>query len=120
MDVRPDFVDPEESSTSEEVREIPEWFRHIFQKKVTQNVSKLKSFLSSFLALIQDKDAIEELQALIEESPVEPQPEKRVNQVGKKFKNGCELRMTALIGDYDIDYIILDLGSDVNILTWKT
>ena len=25
--------------------------------------------------------------------------------------------MTAQIGDYDMDYIILDLGSDVNILT---
>ena len=28
--------------------------------------------------------------------------------------------MTAQIGDYDMDYIILDLGSNVNILTRKT
>ena len=28
--------------------------------------------------------------------------------------------MTAQIGDYDMDYIILDLGSDVNILTRQT
>ena len=28
--------------------------------------------------------------------------------------------MTTQIGDYDMDYIILDLGYDVNILTWKT
>ena len=28
--------------------------------------------------------------------------------------------MTAYIGDYDMDYIILDLGSDVNILTRQT
>ena len=28
--------------------------------------------------------------------------------------------MTAQIRDYDMDYIILDLGSDVNILTRKT
>ena len=28
--------------------------------------------------------------------------------------------MTAQIGDYDMDYIILDLGSDVNILTQHT
>ena len=40
-----------------------------------------------------------------------------VNHVKKKFKMGRELRMTAEIGDYDMDYIILDLGSDVNILT---
>ena len=28
--------------------------------------------------------------------------------------------MNAQIGDYDMDYIILDLGSDVNILTIQT
>ena len=38
----------------------------------------------------------------------------------KKFKTKCELRMTVHIGDYDMDYIILDLGYDVNILTRKT
>ena len=60
---------------------------------------------------------------MIEETPVEPQAEKRVNQVGKKFKTRRELRMTAQIGDYDMDYIILDLGSNVNILmrqTWES
>ena len=72
---------------------------------------------------IKDKYAIEELQALIEETPVEPPPEKRVNQVGKKFKTSHELRMIVKIGDYDMDYIILYLGSDVNILmqqTWES
>ena len=122
MDVWPDFVDLEEPSTSEEVREMPERFQHIFQKKVPQKVSKLKSFLSCCLVLIQDKYAIEELQALIEETPVEPQPEKKVNQLRKKLKTGHKLRMTAQIGDYDMDYIILDLGFDANIFmrqTWE-
>ena len=42
--------------------------------------------------------------------------------MGKKFKTGSELRMTVQIGGYDMDYIILDLGFDFNILTdklWK-
>ena len=69
---------------------------------------------------MQDKDAILELKAMIEEIHVEPQPEKNVNQVRKKFKTGPELRMNAQRGDYDMDYIILDLGSDVNILTRQT
>ena len=59
---------------------------------------------------------------MIEEIPIETHPEKKVNQVGKKFKTGSELRMTVQIGDYDMDYISLDLGFDVNILTdklWK-
>ena len=54
---------------------------------------------------------------MIEEIPVEVRPENKVNQVWNKFKTGHELRMTVQIGDYDMDYIILDLGSDVNILT---
>ena len=74
-------------------------------------------FLLSCLALIQDKDAIAELHALIEEALVDPHPENKVNQVSKKFKTGRELRMVVQIWDYDMDYIILDLGSDVNILT---
>ena len=67
--------------------------------------------------LMQDKDVIAELQEMIEETTIELRLEKKVNQVRKKCKTGCELRMTAQIGDYDMDYIILDLGLDVDILT---
>ena len=76
--------------------------------------------MSSCLTLIQYKYAIAELQATIEEVPIEPRPGKKVNQVRKKFKTSCELRMNSQIGDYDMDYIILDLGFDVNILTRQT
>ena len=69
---------------------------------------------------MQDKDAIAELQAIIEEIPVESQFKNKVNQVQNKFKTSHELRMTAQIGDYDMDYIVLNLGSDVNILTRQT
>ena len=68
--------------------------------------------------LNHDKDVVVELQVLIEEKP--SQPKKRINHVKKKFKSGCKLRMDAQIGDYDMDYIILDLSSDVNISTWQT
>ena len=57
---------------------------------------------------------------MIEEIPLELRPRKKVSQVRKKFKTDRELRMPAQIGDYDMDYIILDLGSDVNILTRQT
>ena len=65
MDVWHEFMDPEEPTTSKEVRDIPEWFQQIFQKKTPQKVSKLKLSLLSCLMLIQDKDAIAEWQALI-------------------------------------------------------
>ena len=67
--------------------------------------------------MLHDKDVIAELQALIEETLVELQPERRVNHVKKKFKMGHKLRMTLQIGVYDMDYITLDLVSDVNVLT---
>ena len=35
-------------------------------------------------------------------------------------KTGKEMRMNIQIGDYEVDSSILDLGSDVNILTKKT
>ena len=117
MDVRHEFVDPEEPSTSEEVRDISERFQQLFQKHLPKKFSKLKTFMSSCLALIQDKDSITELQALIEETLEVSQLGNKVNHVKKKFKTGRELRKTAQIEDYDMDYIILDLGSDVNILT---
>ena len=67
--------------------------------------------------LIQYKYVIAELQEIIDKIPVEPQIEKKVNQVRRKCKTVRELRMNVQIGDYDMEYIILDLGSNVNILT---
>ena len=111
---------PERPSTYAEVREMPECFQQLFENQIPKNVSKLKSYMSSCLALIQYKDDITELQALIEDTPKELQPRRKVNHVKKKFKTGRELRVIAQIGDYDMDYIILDLGLDVNILTRQT
>ena len=57
---------------------------------------------------------------MIDEIPVELQFKKKVNQVWRKCKNDREFRMNAQIGDYDMDYIILDLGLYANILTHQT
>ena len=46
--------------------------------------------------------------------------DKRVKHIGKRLKTSHELRMTAQIRDYDIDYIIMALGSDVKIFTRQT
>ena len=94
-----------------------EWFQHLLQKKSSTEVSKLRPILSSCLMLIQDKDAIAELQAIIYKIPVVPHIENKVNQVRWKCNTGHELRIKAQIGDCDMDYIILDMGSYVIILT---
>ena len=80
----------------------------------------MKNFFKSCLALTEDKYALAELSTLV----AEPQPSVRlkrnVNHIGKRLKTGCELQMNVQIDDYDMDFIILDLGSDVNILTIQT
>jgi len=45
---------------------------------------------------------------------------KDVKQVTKKPRTSQEIRINAHIGEYDIDKIVLDLGSDVNVMPKKT
>jgi hypothetical protein len=42
-----------------------------------------------------------------------------VHQIGKRRKNK-ELNLNAQIGEYEIDYVVLDLGSEVNVMTKQT
>ena len=120
LEVWLEFVDAHQPSTFVQVWTIPEGFEKLIRKPQIKKVSKLKEFFKSYLALIHDKDAIVGLATLIEETPDDMQHEKRVNHIGKRLKLGREQWMTAQIGDYDMEYIILDLGFDVNILTRKT
>ena len=80
-DVQSEFISPDVPSTSTEVKDMPERFQHLLQKKASPEVIKLRPLLLSCLMLIQDKDAIAELQAIIYEIPVVPCIDKNVNQV---------------------------------------
>ena len=42
---------------------------------------------------------------------------KEVHQLSKKRRTNKELHLNAQIGEYDIDYVVLDLGSEVNVMT---
>ena len=84
--------------------------------KSMKKVSILNHFFKSCLALVKDEDALEELSTLIKEPHTSIQPKKNVNCLYKRTKTSRELRMNAQIGDYDMDFIILNFGADVNIL----
>lgn len=44
-----------------------------------------------------------------------------VRKIGKhKAQIGYNMRLTAWIGDYEMDQVILDLGSDANLLSKQT
>jgi hypothetical protein len=46
--------------------------------------------------------------------------ERDVFQVNKQKHNGQEFKMTTKLGGYDMDGVMLDLGSDVNIFPNKS
>ena len=100
MDVHPYFIGTEQPSTLGQVKYMLERFQKIFEQqsvnKSTDEVSKLKPLLSSCLVLIQDKDALAELGALIEMLPKKDPPGKKVNSFKMKFKTGCQHKSVSM------------------------
>jgi hypothetical protein len=43
-----------------------------------------------------------------------------IHQIGKKIRTNKELHLNSQIGEYDIDYVVLDLGSEFNIMMKQT
>jgi len=82
--------------------------------------SVLTTFLETCIKLLHDRKAVEGLQKLINKSNSKekvPDEHRVVRKIGKhKARTCCEMRLTTQIGDYEMDQVILDLGSDVNIL----
>jgi len=80
----------------------------------------LTTFLETCTKLLHDSKVVKGLQELInkcagKENALEGHH--IVHKIGKhKAQIGCEMRLTAQIGDYEMDDVILDLGSHANVL----
>ena len=115
MEAKKDFADP--STSVVPVQQHQQQLQS--QEASTEKVSTLSTCLQSCMKLLQNQNALNELQKVI--ASCEPQrssgKEKTVNRVRR---TGREMRLYAQIGEYDMIDIILDLGSEVNILTKKT
>ena len=74
----------------------------------------LQNFFESFLSLARDPNALVEIEKLLHYLDRELQ-DSMVNYLQKK-NIVKQIRMNIHIGDYEVDSVILDLGSDVNIL----
>ena len=88
-----------------------------------KEVRKLVNFLYTCINLIKDERFVQELQHLIRQyeiGRVDPLLNRVVNQVSRKRRKSKELHLSAQIGDYDIDYVVLNLGSEVNVMMKKT
>jgi len=92
------------------------------QPKPGMDPSMLTTFLETCMKLLHDNKAVKGLQELI--TRCARSGELRV--VRKQGKHALhtrrEMRLTAQIGEYEMDQVFLDLGSDMNVLpeqTWE-
>lgn len=97
------------------------------QEKSSRNIEEqdvdpllLATFLKTCTKLLRDKKAVEGLQEPIKNCTGKiniPLEYHAVRKLGKhKERTGCEMRLAAQIGEYEMDQFILDLGSNVNVL----
>jgi hypothetical protein len=85
-----------------------------------KEVRKIMEFLCTCINLIKDERIVQELQNLVrkyEIGRIDPLLNKEVHQVSRKRRENKELHLNAEIGDYDIDYVVLNLGLEVNVMT---
>ena len=84
--------------------------------------SILTTFLETCMKLLRDNKAVKGLQELITRCARSGEPHV-VQKLGKHaLCNGREMRLTAQIGEFEMDQVILDLGSNANVLpkqTWE-
>jgi hypothetical protein len=102
---------------------MPPTFDQSIPLRQEKEVSKLVDFLYTCINLINDERVVQELKNLIiqyEIGRVDPLLSRYVNQVSRKRRTSKELHLSAQIGDYDIDYVVLDLGSEANVMTKQT
>jgi hypothetical protein len=88
-----------------------------------KEVSKLIEFLYTCIKLIQDVNVVQELQNLIKKyklGNIDPLLNRVVHQIGKKRRTNKELHLNSQIGEYDIDYVALNLELKVNVMTKQT
>jgi hypothetical protein len=72
---------------------------------------------------LMDVSIVQELQNLIKQyeiGKIDPLLNRVVHQINKKRRTNKELHLNAEIGEYDIDYVVLNLGSEVNVTMKKT
>jgi hypothetical protein len=88
-----------------------------------KEVNKFIEFLCTCINLIKDERVVQELQNLIRQHEIgriDPLLNKAVHQVSRKIRTNKELHLNAQIVDYDIDFVVLDLGSEVNVMMKQT
>ena len=100
------------------VIEMPSAFDPFVEARPSREHGTLKLFFESCLSLARDREALIEIENLLYHQN-KMLKDSAVNSL-KKRKTSKEMRMNVQIGDHEVDSIILDLGSNVNIMTKKS
>lgn len=92
--------------------------------KPEMDTSMLTTLLDTCMKLLCNSKVVKGLQELINRCAWTVPGELHVVwKIGKhKTRTGREMRLTVQIGEYEMDQVILDLGSDANVLpkqTWE-
>jgi hypothetical protein len=88
-------------------------------------VSTIIFFMQSRVKLLNDPSSIKVFQNILERCNIEEErklEQKTFNHLHTRRTKSREFRLNANIGDFNMGYIILDLGFEVNVLpkkTWK-
>jgi hypothetical protein len=102
---------------------MPLEFDHSTSPGQGKEVSKLMELLCTCINLIKDERDVQEVQNFIRQyeiGRIDPLLNRSVHQVSRKRRKNKGLHLNAQIGDYDIDYVVLYLGSKFNVMTKHT
>jgi hypothetical protein len=120
--------DTASTSTAQQSKEEPEYemppsLDHTKEMQPLGQVSTIKGFLQSCVKLLNDPSSVKILQNILERCSIETEgklEQKIVNHLHTRRRTSREFRLNANIRDFNMGDIILDLGSEVNVLPKKT
>jgi hypothetical protein len=98
-------------------------YDHTIPERPFEKVNTLKYFLKICLEFMQDETTLNALCEMSDQCTQDKEvstTQKVVNQVLCKKRTNIESKLNGQIREYDMDNVILDLGSDVNVLSRKT
>jgi hypothetical protein len=104
---------------------MPSLLDHTNKMQPMGPVSTVKGFLQSCVKVLNGPSFVKLFQNILERCDIETEgklEQKIVNHLHTRRRTSREFKLNANIEDFNMGYIILDLGSEVNLLpkkTWK-
>jgi hypothetical protein len=129
-EARQEFIKQNVASTSvaqqtqnSPMYKMPSSMDHTSKGQPLEKVSTIKKILQSCVKLLNDPSSIKVLQNMLEICNMEEEgklEQKTINHFHTRRRTSREFKLNANIGDFNMGDIILDLGSEVNVLPKKT